>query len=188
MSMRTLFDPGSIFPYRPPSIPLSLAMLLLGAIACIPLVSLMLEYRALRHGTVVTKGVVANVVDRVNDQTTGRLGGTRRYMESVVSYTYVTRDGIRRGGLLVYPAIRMQHLKRGVPVEVYYKAGNPDRSTTADDLHMRLWWALVPGSVMALFWFGLQGIFIRQALRPLHPEEPETTADIDERAWPLPRH
>jgi hypothetical protein len=188
MSWRTLFDPGSLYPYRPPSIPLSLAMMLLGAICCIPLVSLILEYRELRYGTVVTSGVVENVVNRVNDTTTGRWGTTRRYVESVVIYAFVTPDGIRRGGLLTYPAIRMEHLKRGAPVKVYYKADNPDRSTTADGLHMRLWWGLIPGSVMAILWFGLLGVFIRQALRPLHPEEPEVTADIDERIWPLPRY
>lgn len=182
MIWRTLFDPGSLFPYRPPSIPLSLAMLLLGAVCSIPLVSLMLEYRELRYGTVVTNGVVQNVVSRVNDT------GKRSYKESVVIYAFVTPDGKPRGGLLVYPAIRMAHLKRGVPVSVYYKADNPDRSTTSDGLHMRLWWGLIPGSIMAIFWFGLLGIFIRQALRPLDPEEPETTAEIDERLWPLPRH
>jgi hypothetical protein len=53
---------------------------------------------------------------------------------------------------------------------------------------MRLWWGLIPGSVMAILWLGLQGIFIRQALRPLHPEEPEVTADIDDRIWALPRY
>jgi hypothetical protein len=188
MSFRTLFHPGSFFPYRPPSIPMSLAMLLLGAICCIPLVSLILEYRELRFGTVVTRGVVENVVNRVNDKTTGRWGTTRRYMESVVTYGFVTPDGTRRGGLLVQPAIRIEHLKRGVPVEVYYKVDNPNRSTTADELHMRLWWVLIPGSVMAILWFGLQGIFIRQALHRLHPEEPETTADIGGRLWPFPRH
>ena len=88
MSWRTLFDPGSFFPYRPPSIALSLAMMLLGAVCSIPLVSLILEFRELRYGTIVTSGVVQNVVNRVNDT------GKRSYMESVVIYAFVTPDSM----------------------------------------------------------------------------------------------
>jgi hypothetical protein len=82
MKLRALFDPGSLAPYRPPSIPLSNASILLGMLLCIPLISSFLEYRELRYGTVVTTGFVENIVNSVNDK------GRRSYLQSRVIYVF----------------------------------------------------------------------------------------------------
>ena len=159
MKLRALFDPGSFSPYRPPSIPLSIAMILLGTLLCILQIFNLLEYRELRYGTVVTTGFVENIVNSVNDS------GKRSYLQSRVIYVFFTPDGVRRVGDFTHPAIRMEHLKWQSKVQVYYKPSDPARNTTADDLYMRLWWGLIPASALAVFWFTLQAIFIRQALR-----------------------
>jgi Protein of unknown function (DUF3592) len=165
MKLRALFDPGALAPYRPPSIALSIAAILLGVLLCIPQISSFLEYRELRYGTVMTTGIVENIVNSVND------AGKRSYLQSRVIYVFFTPDGVRRRGDFTRPAVQVEHLKRGSKVQVYYKLSDPARNTTADDLHMRLWWGLVPASALAVFWFSLQAIFILQAFRRLHQNE-----------------
>jgi len=165
MKFRALFDPGSLAPYRPPSIPLSIASILLGMLLCIPLVSSFLEYREHRYGTATTTGFVENIVNSVNDK------GRRSYLQSRVIYVFFTPDGVRRTGDFVHPAVRMEHLKWQSKVQVYYKPSDPARNSTADDLYVRLWWALVPASALAIFWFSAQAIFILQALQRFHQNE-----------------
>jgi hypothetical protein len=162
MNLRALFDPGSLVPYRPPSIPLSLAMIALGMLLCIPQVANFLEYRELRYGTSITTGVVENVINSVKDS------GKRSYLQSRVVYAFFTPDGARHTGNFAHPAVRMEHLKWGSKVQVYYKPSDPARNTTADDLYMRMWWGLAPASALAVFWFSLQALFILQALQRLH--------------------
>jgi hypothetical protein len=134
-------------------------MILLGILVGIPQMFKFVEYRELRYGTVVTTGFVENIVNSVNDS------GKRSYLQSRVIYVFFTPDGVRRTGDFTHPAIRMEHLKWQSKVQVYYKPSDPARSTTADDLYMRLWWGLVPAGGLAVFWFSVLAIFILQALR-----------------------
>jgi hypothetical protein len=98
------------------------------------------EYRALRDGAETASGVVTEKELRHSH-------AVRRRTEAVVTYAFRTGDGHLHRGTLVYPPDRVEHLQAGVNVTVYYQAGNPERSTTADGLHIRVWWELVPESL-----------------------------------------
>jgi hypothetical protein len=52
---------------------------------------------------------------------------------------------------MVYAPIRVEHLRGGTPVQVYYQPGNPTWSTTADGLHIQLWWELMPAVGLLAF-------------------------------------
>ena len=157
MNYRSLFDSGSLNPYRPPSLVWSSIMILGGLALCYIPISNLAEYLELRYGTVMTRGVVTSVLTRENTDS----GVT----ESVVAHSFKIPNGGTYTGRVVRPAIRVAHLTAGAPVEVFYKSDNPDRNTTGDDLFIRLWWHLLPVAALATYWFGLAGMFIAQRMR-----------------------
>ena len=153
----SLFYPGSLNPYRPPSLACSGMMILVGLAMCYIPISNLAEYLELRYDTVTTRGVVTNVSTRENTDS----GVT----ESVVAHSFKLPDGSTYTGSVVRPATRVAHLTAGAPVEVFYKSDDPARNTTGDDLFIRLRWHLLPVAAMAIYWFGLAGIFMAQRMR-----------------------
>lgn len=164
MNFRSLFDPGSLNPYRPPSLTLSSLMILVGIVAGYTQISGLNDYLDLRYGTVMARGVVVSVSNRQNIESTGRFGEARPHTESVVAYSFKIPNERTYTGTVVRPAVRLDHLTAQAPVEVFYKSDDPNRNTIGDDLFYRFWWQLFPAAALATFWLGLSGMFIAQAI------------------------